>query len=165
MERSKEVWKDVKNYEGLYTMSTHGRLKSFHRSPEGILLKGKLNKNGYNTYMLSKEGFCKTMIAHKLMWETFVGEIPEGKSVDHINSERLCNFLDNFQLLTQAEQIHKEQSDLIRAEHPSGVKIEEWGTRAIKKVTGICRAKIMKALKHDGILGDWKFTIIKKHSK
>jgi hypothetical protein len=165
MEANKEVWKDVKNYEGLYVMSTHGRLKSFHWNPEGRLLKYKLNKNGYWSYVISKDNFQKSMLAHKLMWETFVGEIPAGYSVDHCNSKRECNFIENLQLLTHAEQVHKEQTDLIRAEHTSGQVYEGWGGRSLEQLTGISRSWIKILYDSGKSCRGWKFTVIKKHTK
>jgi hypothetical protein len=95
------------------------------------------------------------------MWETFVGDIPEGLSVDHIDSIRTSNNLSNFQLLTHAQQSHKENSNLIKAEHESGKAVQDWGTRKIKALTGVSRPKIIKCLRTGNRYKGWKFTIIK----
>ncbi|APU00284.1 HNH homing endonuclease [Enterococcus phage EF-P29] len=44
---SKEVWKDVKGYEGEYQVSSLGRVKSFVRYPEGVILVNQVMPNGY----------------------------------------------------------------------------------------------------------------------
>lgn len=43
-----EVWKPIKGYEGLYEISSTGRVKSFHRSKEGLIMKS--NHQGGSTY-------------------------------------------------------------------------------------------------------------------
>lgn len=40
---------------------------------------------------------------HRIIWETFYGEIPEGYQIDHINTIRTDNRLDNLRVVTQAE--------------------------------------------------------------
>ena len=35
----KEIWKDVPNFENLYQISNYGRLKSFRKNKNGIILK------------------------------------------------------------------------------------------------------------------------------
>ncbi len=49
---SKEVWKDVVGYEGLYQVSSIGRVKSLPKSGSGghlesIILKQNTDKGGY----------------------------------------------------------------------------------------------------------------------
>ena len=63
-----EIWKDIKEYEGLYQVSNLGRIKSLDRiiksgisnsgyiKINGKILKQKLGKNGYLSVQLWKEG-------------------------------------------------------------------------------------------------------------
>ena len=44
---------------------------------------------------------------HRLVWETFVGEIPEGKEIDHIDGNPQNNNVDNLQVITRRENINK----------------------------------------------------------
>ena len=47
-----EIWKDIKNFEGLYEVSNSGRVKSIprvdrmNREVEEKIRKAKINKNG-----------------------------------------------------------------------------------------------------------------------
>jgi hypothetical protein len=38
--------------------------------------------------------------AHRVVWEAFMGEIPKGMEVDHINHDKQDNNLDNLRLVT-----------------------------------------------------------------
>ena len=40
---------------------------------------------------------------HRLVWETFNGEIPEGLEIDHMDNNRKNNALSNLQLVTRTE--------------------------------------------------------------
>ena len=56
-----EIWKPVKDYEGLYEVSNMGRVKSlnYRRTGKEKVLKGKLNNSGYLKVTLCKEGKAK----------------------------------------------------------------------------------------------------------
>lgn len=61
----KEMWKDIKGYEGIYQISSFGRIKSLQRKdsrnhirPEKIL-NAKVEKNGYRRVCLCKNGNIK----------------------------------------------------------------------------------------------------------
>lgn len=57
------------------------------------------NQNGYERVY---EG-----LVHRIVWETFNGEIPKGFEIDHINNKRDDNRLDNLQLLTKSANLQK----------------------------------------------------------
>ncbi len=42
-----EKWKDVKGYDGVYKVSTHGRIRSYQRRSKGKILTPELSKFGY----------------------------------------------------------------------------------------------------------------------
>lgn len=44
---------------------------------------------------------------HRLVYETYVGEIPEGMVIDHIDGDRANNNLSNLQLTTQSKNVKK----------------------------------------------------------
>ena len=81
-----EVWKDYKNYEGLYQASNLGRMRSLDRwvsSKNGSMqfIKGRILKpvTGSNDYLkvnLYKNNKQKTYLVHRIIAEAFI-EIPE----------------------------------------------------------------------------------------
>ena len=62
----------------------------------GRLLKKCKDKNGYVIV-------AHTRLVHRIVWETFNGEIPEGMEIDHINTIRDDNRLENLRLVTHKE--------------------------------------------------------------
>ena len=81
-----EIWKDYKNYEGLYQASNLGRMRSLDRwvsSKNGSMrfIKGRILKpvTGSNDYLkvnLYKNNKQKTYLVHRIIAEAFI-EIPE----------------------------------------------------------------------------------------
>ena len=63
-----EVWKDIKNYEGYYQVSTHGRVKSVRY--DRILKPGR-SGSGWLVVVLSKNGKPKTKSVKTLIYNAF----------------------------------------------------------------------------------------------
>lgn len=107
----KELWADIVGYEGLYKVSSHGRIMSLKRGIPKIL---SLNfKNGYVRCILLKNSEKRTWLLHRLVYAAFVGEIPSKHQVHHIDGNKHNNHLDNLALLSQIEHIK-----LTTAENP-----------------------------------------------
>ena len=105
MEEEIEIWKDIKDFEGLYQVSTWGRVKSlnYKRSgKEGILRPVKQNK-GYLMVTLCKDGKHKQKLLHILVAGAFILN-PENKPyIDHIDGNKLNNFYLNLRWCTYKE--------------------------------------------------------------
>ena len=100
----KEVWRDIPEYEGLYQVSNLGRVKSLKR-PYGLkekILKPRLNGRYYQV-CLCKQSIQKKYYIHRLVYEAFNGQIPEGLQVNHINEVKTDNRLSNLNLMTAKE--------------------------------------------------------------
>lgn len=65
-----------------------------------VLCATKLN-HGYELY--GHRVPHATRQVHRIVWETFNGEIPEGMQIDHIDNNRQNNALFNLQLVTPKE--------------------------------------------------------------
>ena len=97
-----EIWKDIPDYEGLYQISSFGRVKSLartdnngHKLPERIL-NPKGNKLGYIRVYLSKNGSAKRVLIHRLVAEAFVSRKNDGDNiVNHIDNNPSNNHADN----------------------------------------------------------------------
>lgn len=107
-----EIWKDIKGFEGLYQVSNLGRVKSLERFRKGangslVTVKEKILKplidKGYYQVCLSKQSIVKHYMVHRLVWETFNGQISEGLQVNHINEIKTDNRLSNLNLMTPKE--------------------------------------------------------------
>lgn len=76
-----EIWKDIKNYEGLYQVSNYGKIKSldkcvnFYSGYAKKICKRKYSskvikpsiKKGYLVVGLNKNGKCKYYSVHRLV--------------------------------------------------------------------------------------------------
>ena len=108
----KEIWKDIPEFEGLYQASNLGRVKSLeridargHRVKEKIL-KPTINHKGYYKVPLCKNSKVKKCSVHRLVYEAFNGQIPEGLQVNHINEIKTDNRLENLNLMTCKENVN-----------------------------------------------------------
>ena len=111
---SKEIeeWRDAQWYEGLYQVSSLGRVRSLDRLVDngrgiyvtkGRILKPGMDKDGYLHVFLCKDGKPTIFSVHRLAYEAFNGKIPEGMQVNHIDEDKTNNRLDNLNLMTPKE--------------------------------------------------------------
>jgi hypothetical protein len=128
----KEIWKEIPGYEGLYEVSNLGRVKSLHLGKEKIL-KPRIVR-GYHCFNFSKNGTKKGLYAHKLVAMVFLGHKPNGYKlvIDHINSDKQDNRLENLRIVTQRENTSKERT--LKKGLPCGVYLQ--------KITKLYRAAI-----------------------
>ena len=88
----KEIFKDIKDYEGLYQVSNLGRVYSFITNK---FLKPNLNKNGYLTLHL--KGSSKQFKLHRLVAETFIQNTNNFPCVNHKDEDKTNNCVDNLE--------------------------------------------------------------------
>lgn len=104
----KEIWKDIKDYEGLYQVSDLGRVKSLDRfvcckNNTTKLCKGRLlriHKNDYLFVRLCNESIYKTKYIHKLVAQAFIPN-PNGlPEINHKDENKLNNNIENLEWCT-----------------------------------------------------------------
>ena len=104
-----EIWKDIKDFEGMYQVSNFGRARSVDRFDSmGRLHKGDIkavsdNGKGYKIVRMYKDNKPKICYIHRLVATSFI-ENPDNKpEVHHIDSDRSNNKLENLQWVTSKE--------------------------------------------------------------
>lgn len=91
----KEIWKTInwlEGYEGLYSISNTGNLKS---NITGKYKVGVYDKDGYIRYHLYSKGKQKAISAHRLVLVTFKNIDTNKLVIDHIDGIRDNNNLSN----------------------------------------------------------------------
>ena len=115
-----EIWKEVKNYEGIYEVSNLGRVKSLERKvthpvngfknvKERILKQGT-NRGGYLYVDLHKNGKRKNTKIHQLVAMAFLNHTPDGMKlvVNHIDFNRTNNRVENLEIVTNRENTNRK---------------------------------------------------------
>lgn len=99
-----EIWKPLKGYEGLYEVSSMGRVKYLNsRSKNNIKSGFCYGDSGYVGVELFKNKKRKKMLIHRAVAKSFIPN-PENKPwVNHIDSDRKNNRLDNLEWCTPLE--------------------------------------------------------------
>tara|TARA_R110000868_G_scaffold109145_3_gene297201 strand:+ start:2193 stop:2729 length:537 start_codon:yes stop_codon:yes gene_type:complete len=117
---TKEIWKDIPNYEGHYQVSNLGRVKSLERQIKnnlGIIytirdriLKGALTSRGYINVILQKNCHKKGRSVHSLVAECFLNHKPNGSVsvVNHINFIKTDNKVQNLEIVTTRVNSNKK---------------------------------------------------------
>ena len=113
----KELWKDVKNYEGLYQVSNYGRVKRL----EGLIYatgkhtytyikKERILKPilccGYLYVSLSKHNKRKNVRIHKLVAEAFIPNPNNYNNIDHKDTNKQNNRADNLIWCTNVQNMN-----------------------------------------------------------
>lgn len=111
-----EIWKPVKNYEGIYEISNLGRLRSLERSvlkKNGVLqvYPGKeiapiTNQDGYLTVKLHDHGTVKTVFLHRLVALHFVPNPLNLPEVNHKDYDRTNSCASNLEWIEHKDNVN-----------------------------------------------------------
>lgn len=140
----KEIWAPVKGYEGLYEVSSFGRVRSLgngnsNNSKVRILNPSK-NSDGYLGVVLYKNGKSKSCKVHRLVAEAFLPNWFDEHEVNHRDEQKTNNNIYNLEWCD-----HKYNSN--------------YGTRIIriteKNTNGKCSKTILQLTKNGELVREW----------
>lgn len=182
-----EVWKPVKGYEGIYEVSSYGRVRSLARSLSlrnqhgeyvrkltGRIIKQKHNrKDGYCIAILSKGGKYITAYVHRLVAQAFIPNPDNLPQVNHKDENKENNRVDNLEWCTAQyntnygtghERLIEPKRIKVAMVDEQGNIIRKFGSiKEASKQTGEARLTITKQCKRESTLGHilkyyrWKF--------
>ena len=104
---SREVWKDVVGYEGLYQVSNFGNVKSLGNNftRKERFLKLSPQSKGYLTVVLQKNATRKMVLVHRLVAEHFIDNSESKPQVNHINGDKTDNRVENIEWVSHRENL------------------------------------------------------------
>lgn len=100
--KTDEQWRPIKGYEGLYEVSSLGRVKSLnynHTGAEKIMKPGK-DKHGYLLVQLCKDGKIKGLLVHRLVAAAFIPNPNNYPYINHKDETPLNNCIKNLEWCT-----------------------------------------------------------------
>lgn len=88
-----EIWKPIKNWNGKYWISSHGRFKSIggkyrKQSPEGYITWGYPDTSGYRSTQLRRPGVIEKSRIHVYVAEHFCLKIKGDECVNHLDGNK-----------------------------------------------------------------------------
>lgn len=95
-----EIWKDVKGYEGIYKISSLGRIAKMDNGQNAKILRPFLTSRGYLQTCLVKNTTYKVYLIHRLVALNFILNPEDKPQVNHINGNKLDNRLENLEWCT-----------------------------------------------------------------
>lgn len=97
-----EIWKPIKDYEGLYQVSNLGNVKSLDRKIKNKNLKEKIKKFdktkfGYLRVELNNNGKKKKYLVHRLVAQTFLDNPNNYPCINHKDENKNNNIVSNLE--------------------------------------------------------------------
>lgn len=134
----REVWKEIPGFEGLYSVSSLGRIKSHKKwcvSKRAYIDKETIinptdNGNGYQIVGLRKDTVRYSRYVHRLVAEAFCQK-PDGCNyINHLDFDKKNNIPSNLQWCTQRDNVLYSAD---RMRHPNSVTHSSTGEKGIYK--------------------------------
>lgn len=101
-----EIWKELIINNRTISVSNFGRVKSYAVIKTGYILKQNINGSDYLSIRIEN----KTKLVHRLVLTAFEGCPDENLLVDHIDTNRQNNKLENLRWVTHRENMNNELS-------------------------------------------------------
>lgn len=100
-----DEWIQIPFYENRYIINKNGIIKSLLTNKN---LEENISKK-FDTYkrvkLVDNNGKRKCYLVHRLVYQSFNGEINDNMVIDHINQNKQDNKLENLRMITQSENV------------------------------------------------------------
>lgn len=145
MDNAHEEWMDVKGYEGLYKVSSLGRIRSVGRIVKhgnrfriinDRILTGTKNKSGHIVVSLSNKCSHERLLVHRVVLSTFVGPCPDGMECCHWDGNHDNNRVENLRWDTRKSNCLDSirHGTNVRGEKNHSSILSEFGVRVIRRL-------------------------------
>ena len=103
-----ETWKPIIGFESHYSVSSEGRIMRTAKggaAQPGKILAINRDKQGYVRQNLSMNCIQYPRKVHRLVADAFLGGIPTGFTVNHINGVKHDNRVENLEVISRGKNI------------------------------------------------------------
>ena len=142
-----EIWKDIKEYEGIYQISNLGRVKSYYKcirtkyghferikDEKGTFIKGRpKGLNGYMVVDLYNKGESKKYYIHRLVASAFIDNPNNFEQVNHKNFNKQDNRVYNLEWVTRAQN-RKHWLESLKYKKDYENKMAKIAHKVVKKI-------------------------------
>lgn len=107
MSENIEIWKPVVGYEGLYEVSNLGNVRSLnynHTNKPKLLKQDLCNNNNLRVTLYNRTK--KRFLVHRVVAEAFIPNPYKKPEIDHINTIRTDNRVENLRWVTHTENMN-----------------------------------------------------------
>lgn len=127
-----EIWKDIKGYEGIYQVSSYGRIKSlnYRNLNKEKILKQSTDNRGCKRITLNKNKERKTYQVHRLVAIHFIPNLNNYPCINHKDENPSNNNIENLEWCTHKYNNNygtrnKRHSKKIQgSKHPQSKKVK-----------------------------------------
>lgn len=151
----KEIWKDLKEFEGKFKISSMGTIVNKFSNTK---VKTRISKDGYVYVSLyyNKKSYIKTL--HGLVAKTFIRNNNNNLEVNHIDGNKLNNSIDNLEWITHKDNIKhawenklfepvREASRRYGKDNPSSKRVIQYDSKGNKIKEYSCIAEAVRETK------------------
>lgn len=141
-----ERWLPIPGWEGRYEVSDMGRVRGLPRivptsggrvrRHDPRVLRASSTKGYQSVHLSEKPHRVCTLYVHRLVVEAFVGPIPAGFDVDHLDYDRSNNRLANLRVVPHSENVGRSRryGRMPRGETHGIAKLTEDDVRQIRVI-------------------------------
>ena len=107
MSENIEIWKPIVGYEGLYEVSNLGNVRSLnynHTNKPKLLKQDLCNNNNLRVTLYNRTK--KRFLVHRVVAEAFIPNPYNKPEIDHINTIRTDNRVENLRWVTHSENMN-----------------------------------------------------------
>lgn len=101
-----EVWKKIPGYKSSFEVSSRGRVRTVIDGRAG--LRKVPFPRGYGIVGIQRSDGVRTSVnVHRLVYLAFIGSIPEGFEVDHVDDNLANNSPENLKAISKKDNLRK----------------------------------------------------------